>query len=125
MNNLVSAWEEEPDYKINIIQIKGRVGIVIGDVKLVDSDRVLLLSEQDHVPIYYFPRADINMELLHKTKKVTFCPYKGEAEHWGLYSKNTQIEVAAWSYPAPFEQVSEIQDYIAFYPDVMKNIVIN
>ncbi len=125
MINTVSAWAVKPDYKINITRSKSRVGIVVNSEKIVVSNRVLLLSEQDHAPVYYFPRDDINMRMLHKTDKVTFCRFKGEAEHWSLSSDGIDIAVAAWSYVMPYREVARIKNYIAFYPEVLKYSVID
>jgi len=118
--NKASAWFSHPDYRIEIDQIDTGISVVIDGEIILESEQVLLLSEQDHEPVYYFPRDAIRMALLHKINKTTFCPYKGDAIHWSLKLKNREIKIAAWSYEAPFEQVAKIKNHIAFYPDVVE-----
>lgn len=125
MSNNESAWQTHPDYKIEITLINKPVSIIIDGEIIADSNSVLVLSEQDHKPVFYFPPQDIQMALLHQTTKETFCPFKGYAKHWSLKLENTQINIAAWSYEDPFEQVIEIKNYIGFYPDVSKHINLN
>lgn len=125
MKNNDSAWLTHPDYQINISLVKKHACILMNKVMIADSHQALLLSEQNHSPVYYFPRQDVRMELLHKISKITFCPFKGEATHWALFTNDAQVKVAAWSYEDPFEQVSAIKNHIAFYPDVLDHIIID
>lgn len=114
-----------PDYQIDIKRHDKRVVIVIDGEKIVDSSQALLLCEQDHDQVYYFPHWDVTMQFMEKITKKISCLYKGEASHWSLNIKNTKITIAAWSYENPMEQVSRIKNYIAFYPEVMKYAVYN
>jgi len=124
MSTIRSGWIDYPEYQIQIVQLDNPISIVIDGEKIVESKHVLLLSEQDHSPVYYFPEKDVRMSLLSKTTKLTFCPFKGEAEHWALLLQNSEITDAAWCYQNPFTQVSEIKNYLAFYPEVTKHIVL-
>lgn len=125
MNNRDSAWLSHPDYQIDIRESNKRISILINSEIVADSQHALILSEQGHDPVYYFPREDIRLERLHKIEKVTFCPYKGEAIHWAIKTKDKQFKTAAWSYENPFDQVSAIKNHIAFYPDVLDHIIID
>src|SRR2546423_3160136 len=51
---------------------------------VVDSRRAMLLHEHAHLPIFYFPRADVRMDLLEPTDRHTRCPHKGEASYWSV-----------------------------------------
>lgn len=116
-----SMWRTRPDYQINITAFDGRILLQSGEEKIASSTQVLLVQEQDHEPVYYFPRRDVTMASLQKTSKVTYCPFKGNAIHWALTLEDTLIDVAAWSYEKPFEQLAAIQNYIAFYPEIMEH----
>ena len=113
------AWNDHPDYKIEIERCKQPVQIVYNGETIADSRHALLVQEQEHAPVYYFPQQDVRIELLSPTKKITFCPYKGDANHWAITVKDQHLEAAAWCYENPFEQVNIIKNYIAFYPDVI------
>jgi hypothetical protein len=43
----------------------------------------------------------------------TFCPYKGTASYYDVGA----VHQAAWSYRAPFEDMSAIGDLVSFEPD--------
>jgi len=112
-----SAWSQYPDYRIDIEACEKSIRVIYDGKTIADSQHSLLLKEQDHAPVYYFPRKDVRMDLLHPTAKTTFCPFKGEANHWALIIGEQHIAVAAWSYGAPFNEVKKIKAYIAFYPE--------
>lgn len=114
-----SAWNDHPDYKIEIELCQQPVQVVYNGETIANSQHVLLVQEQGHAAVYYFPQQDVRMEFLCPTKKMTFCPYKGDARHWAITVKDQHVEVAAWCYENPFEQVNIIKDYIAFYPEVI------
>jgi len=118
-----SAWPEHPDYKINISLYPKRVRVIVQGETVADSQQVLLVEEQEHAPVYYFPPADVRTELLHKAEKSTFCPFKGEADHWTLQLESARFEAVLWSYASPFDEVKEITDHFAFYPEVAGNMV--
>ncbi len=120
MNSNNSGWNKHPDYQIEIKRVNKHIFIQVNGEKIVDSSRVLLLCEQNHEPVYYFPREDVKMEYLQKIAKHTTCPFKGAACHWALKFKNTQISIAAWSYEQPYKHVINIKNHIAFYPEVLE-----
>lgn len=119
-----SAWADNPDYRIDIVPAAKRILIVLGKFTLVDSNKALVLQENDYQPLYYFPREDIDMKLLQPILKQTFCPYKGDAVHWALIAGERRVDVAAWSYDDPFSEVAQIKGCISFYPEVSKDILI-
>lgn len=118
-----SAWDSHPDYNIDITLCIKQLRVTYRGVTLADSKSVLQLKEQDYPPVYYFPRSDVRLDLMEQTSKVTHCPFKGDATHWALNLEGERIDVAAWSYHEPFEQVGAIKEYIAFYPEVIGQIV--
>src|SRR3954470_21617174 len=58
-----------------------RVRAMFGGETVVDSRRTLILFEQGHLPVYYFPLEDVGEDLLEPTEKHTTCPRKGEASY--------------------------------------------
>lgn len=84
---------------------------------VVDSRRAKLLFEQGHLPIYYFPRDDVRMDLLEPTDKHTRCPWKGVASYWSVRVGDQVAENAVWSYPEPHENAPWLAGHLAFYWD--------
>ena len=93
-------------------------GIFAGET-VVDSRRVKLLHEHRHLPVYYFPEADVRRELLEPGERATTCPYKGAASHWSLRVGERFAESAAWSYQNPIEGARFLVGYLAFYWDAL------
>lgn len=96
-----------------------RVRGVIDGRTIVDSTRALYLFETGHVPVYYFPRADVDATLLHPTDHHTRCPYKGVASYWSITTPERTVRNAVWAYPDPLDDVAEIADHVAFYWDAV------
>jgi uncharacterized protein (DUF427 family) len=89
-------------------------GILAGET-VVDSTRVKLLHEHGHLPIYYFPREDVRVDLLEPTDHHTRCPWKGEASYWSVRVGDRVAENAVWGYPDPLDDAPPLADYVAFY----------
>lgn len=110
-----SAFADHPGYRVEFEPCAKRVRVDFAGETLADSTRVRLMRETAHVPVYYFPRDDLRMDLLQPSDHKTFCPFKGEASYWHLAADGKWVENAVWSYEAPFEEVAAIKDTMAFY----------
>jgi uncharacterized protein (DUF427 family) len=82
---------------------------------IVDSRHAKLLHEQRHLPVYYFPRDEVRMDLLEPTDHSTRCPFKGEATYWSVRVGDQLAENAAWGYPEPIEDAPPLAGYVALY----------
>lgn len=111
------------EHRITIESCDSQVTVVFNENIIAESRQALVLLQQGHKPVYYFPRRDVRMDLLNGTSKKTFCPFKGDANHWALTSKDRHVEIAAWSYINPLDEVGMIKDYIAFYPEAIDKII--
>ena len=92
-----------------------RVRVRFGGEWIADSRRALLLHESKHLPVYYFPRGDVRMDLMEGTDHTTRCPYKGEASYWTVRAGGREAENAVWAYPEPIEGKEHLAEYVAFY----------
>ncbi len=82
---------------------------------VANSKNASILFEDGHLPIYYFPKKDINMNLLKKNSKTSNCPFKGDATYWDLKTSNEESLNSAWSYENPIKGQDELKGLIAFY----------
>jgi uncharacterized protein (DUF427 family) len=96
-----------------------RVRVMFGGETVADSRRVKLMHEQGHLPVYYFPRADVRMDLLEVTNHTTHCPFKGDASYWSVSVGDRAAENAVWGYPEPIDTALPLADYLAFYWNMM------
>ncbi|MFL5781429.1 MAG: DUF427 domain-containing protein [Thermoleophilaceae bacterium] len=94
-----------------------RIRATFAGETVVDSRHAKLLHEQRHLPILYFPEAEVRTDLLEPTEHRTRCPWKGEARHWSLVVGGRVSENAAWSYPEPIETAPWLAGHFAFYWD--------
>src|SRR5258708_40296689 len=76
-----SGFKTTPDYKVTLERSPRRVRVKFNGEWVADSTAAHLLFETLHLPVYYFPRADVRMDRLAPTDHPTFCPYKGTAPY--------------------------------------------
>jgi uncharacterized protein (DUF427 family) len=112
-----SGFNINPDYRILFEPSSRRVRVAFNGETIADSTRAHLLFETRHLPVYYFPRGDVRMDLLVPTDHHTFCPYKGRASYWTIWAGGRNSENAVWGYPEPYDEVAAIGDFVAFYWD--------
>jgi uncharacterized protein (DUF427 family) len=104
------------DHPITISRVEGRVRVMVADRVIAESSDTLLLEEKGYPPVFYLPRRDADMSLLVRTTHYTYCPYKGDCTYYSIPIGGTKSEFAVWTYEEPYEAVSRIKDYLAFYP---------
>ena len=109
----------DPERRILLYPSPKRVRVSFGGETVADSLAAILLLEKGHAPVYYFPRGDVRMALLTRSRHATHCPYKGDAAYWSVAAGGRQAENAAWSYETPLQGVEDIGGRIAFYWDRM------
>ncbi len=103
--------------EITIRPAQGTWVIRAGGAVLGETNAALELVEGNLDPVIYFPRDHIAMAFFEPSATRTTCPHKGEASHFTLHTKSTEIPDAAWSYETPVAAVAEIAGHLAFYPD--------
>ena len=74
-----------------------RVRGILGHETVVDSGQTLLQFEVQHLPVWYFPRADVRTDLFVPSAKRTKCPYKGTASYWDIVVGDRVVKDAVWS----------------------------
>lgn len=109
------GYAERPEHKIEFEPVAKRIRIVLGGETIADTTAALILYETRHVPVYYLPRADVAMDRLAPTDHSTHCPFKGDASYFTVAAGGKTAENAVWSYELPFDEVTGIRDYLAFY----------
>ena len=109
------AWSTSIDYHISLEPLGRRVRGYLSGVPVVDSLNARVMLEKGHLPVYYFPRADVAEECLVPTDHRTHCPHKGDASWWSVSAGSKSVENGAWGYPAPFPHLAPLADLVAFY----------
>jgi uncharacterized protein (DUF427 family) len=110
-----SAFVDRPDYRVDILARRNRVTVSVGDVLLADSEHCLVVDEQDHGLVFYFPAADIRLELFVPDDRSSVCPFKGVASYRRF--PRPEGDVYLWSYEDPFPEVARLKGHAAFFQD--------
>ena len=111
-----------PDHPITITANPDHVVVRLKGTTIAETDGSLTLQEGPYPPVSYIPRADVDMTLLVRSPHTTYCPYKGDASYYSIPLGGEQSINAIWSYETPHASVSQIKDYMAFYPDRVDSI---
>lgn len=117
-----SGYETRPDYRVDLLRRRNRVRVVANGTTIATTTRAIIVDEQGHGLVYYFPRADIASDsLVPVAGKISHCPYKGDASYLALAA--APGDAIAWTYPSPYREVALIADHVAFYQDRVDVIV--
>jgi adenylate cyclase len=109
----------EGSYHITFEPSPRRIAVEFGGERIADSTAVMILRETRLRPAYYFPRADVRMDLLETTSQHSHCPFKGNARYWSLSAGGRSVDDAVWSYESPYDDCPEIAGYVSFDWDTM------
>ncbi len=107
-----SMYRERPDYRVDLLFRTNVMTASADGVLLARSDACLIVDEQDHGLVVYFPRDSVDFSRLEGIDDRSVCPFKGEAVYWRAAGGDG--EWIAWSYPDPFPQVARLAGYVAF-----------
>lgn len=67
---------------------------------------------------HYFPPDSVNWDYFSETELTTACPWKGTASYYTVTVGDRLLTDVAWTYHQPKDAAAEIQDHVAFYPQV-------
>ncbi len=113
MNNPSPGFRMHPEHTITIEPYRSKVTVRTDGAVVASSEHALELKEVNHPPVLYVPFADIDFSVLEPTATSTHCPYKGDASYWRR--KGDGGEDVMWAYQQPYDEMSAIRDYGAFY----------
>ena len=67
---------------------------------------------------HYFPPESVNRDYLQESQTQTTCPWKGKASYYHVMVNGDLNADAAWYYPDPKSEASQIKDHVAFWHGV-------
>lgn len=111
-----SAYRDRFDYRIDIHRRRNKVTAEIDGRLIASTTNALLVDEQDHGLVFYFPRSDLLIKLRPDPAMTSYCPFKGDATYW-RFDGDGEGDAACWSYEDPYEQVAGLREHVAFYQD--------
>jgi uncharacterized protein (DUF427 family) len=108
-------------HPITIERSPRRVVVFARGKVIADTERALTLREADRPSVLYIPRRDVAMDALQRSRTASYCPYKGEASHFSIGEGGRRAD-AAWAYDAPYWAVAELENHLAFNPEIVDRI---
>lgn len=99
------------------------IRVACGELEIARSARAVRVLETYGAPVYYVPPADVATSALRPSRRTSACEWKGTAAYFDLICEGGTISKivarAAWSYPAPEAEYSEIAGYYGFFPGLV------
>ena len=68
---------------------------------IADSRDMMLLREEDRLPLYYFPKDDVRMDCLQASQRTSEAGAKGEGVFWHVKVGEKDADNAAFTFRAP------------------------
>jgi uncharacterized protein (DUF427 family) len=117
--NPAPGFKKAPRSRIATRPAGVRVRVIVGGEIIADSRAAIAMKEGDAPVVYYLPRQDVRTERLARTSHTTYCPFKGHAAYFSIVNGP---ENALWSYEQPYDEMRDIKDLLAFYPNKVDSI---
>ena len=96
--------------RITLHPTQQRMQVQANGILLADSTSTLELHEHGYPPRHYFPREDVQMDLLTVSETTTYCPFKGRTVYFSLGESRD----VAWSYLEPIKSMAVLTGRVAF-----------
>ncbi|MGN9909109.1 DUF427 domain-containing protein [Phytohabitans sp. LJ34] len=108
------AHIRDPYHRVDALPSSRHVRVSLDGVTLAESERAVVVYETGLVPRWYFPRADVRVEL-EPSDYASRCAYKGEASYWSVVVGDTPHVNLAWTYREPRHDAALTRDRVAFF----------
>ncbi|MCX7304235.1 MAG: DUF427 domain-containing protein [Hyphomicrobiales bacterium] len=114
------GFQRNPAHRITIEPFEGVVTVTFADAVIASSRQALVLREGSYPPVFYVPFNDIYFDFLQPSATSTHCPFKGNASYWNASAGGEGATDVMWAYERPFDEMLEIKDHGAFYPNKVR-----
>ena len=98
-------------------------------VRICETHECLRVLETFHPPTYYLPPESMRKDLLvrsrSRSRRSSFCEWKGGATYWDLRIADQRLEGAIWTYPDPSPTFKALAGWYALYPGRMDHCYVN
>jgi uncharacterized protein (DUF427 family) len=108
-----SVWDYPRPQRLE--RVDWRVRVVHAGVTVVDAPDALRVLETSQPPAYDVASEVVDLALLERSDRRTFCEWKGVAEYADIVVGERRVADAGWTYPEPTEAFHAIRGHWAFY----------
>lgn len=124
-SNAAPGFRDYPDHTLTMEPVIGSVRIEAFGQTIAETVAAIWLRESRYAPVIYVPRGDVRFGLLRDSETTTYCPFKGTASYWSLQIGDDFAGDAVWGYDNPYDEVADLADRVAFYPDRVGAILLD
>jgi uncharacterized protein (DUF427 family) len=93
--------------------------VYFNDVAVADSNNVMILFNGARIPIYYFPRDDVRLDLVEESTRHESDPRLGERSYGSIAVGGRQADDALFWYQQPIPEGPDLSGYLSFVWDAM------
>jgi uncharacterized protein (DUF427 family) len=94
--------------------LRRRMRVLFGGAWIAQSDDVVLLHEPGRYPVAYFPKADVDPHVLHRTQHTGAHPDLGPTVWYAARIEDTEAARAAWEHTGLPSFADVLADRVAF-----------
>ncbi len=103
-----------PDHHAEFEPSPRRVRVYFNNQLIADSKEIMLLRESNHLPLYYFPKQDVQMDFLIANDQEFHSDHKGEGVSWDIQVSDKIVKNAAFTFKNAPDNAANLENYIAF-----------
>lgn len=107
---------DDPRHFMQIVEAPNRFVATVGGRAIATTDTALVVREVGFDvadPVVYFPRSDVDMEVLDPTGGTGHCPLKGDYELFDVGDGGDTATNGAWLYVSTIA-AAQLKDMIGF-----------
>ena len=112
----VMGHPHDPFSRIDVLSTHRHLVVSYDGQVLADSRNARALYESGLPTRYYFPPADVRMDLLEPSDTRTVCAYKGWASYLSMAGVPDAADLA-WIYPDPLHDAAPVRDLVCLYAE--------
>src|SRR5260370_27241693 len=104
------------DHPISIERSSSRVVVSVAGRVIANTREALTLHEAHYPAVQYIPRKDVDMTLLARTDRTTYCPYKGDASYFSIPAGGDPSNDSLLTHQTPHAGCSCTNETPPYYP---------